>query len=134
MNIPTDGLDGLSLAIDGLRTEVDRWINEQKGRLRVLEEGGEGIFDDASYDEPVPVFTPPPLRVIPAARASAIPPPGPASTKRPGQEDSSIAAARPTIDPTSSRERLDALARHLNDRLRRNKDQSSDRITPPSVP
>lgn len=139
MNIHADGIDSLTLAIDDLRAAVDRWINDQKNRLRSLEEDAASVFDAAGCEEPGPIHPAMPVRLAPSARPVASPPSGGLSGTFPVQpparrttpEESGVQASRGSGDSISSRERLDALARHLNDRLRRNKDQSSDRITLP---
>lgn len=135
--------DGLLRAITELRGLVDQLIDEQIARLDTIPE------EPALIGAPMPVAPSEGHRILAVPiGASAAParmrvsmrsvapermaPEPPSSLARKGMAKplvaepvAQIVTMRPETDP---RQRLDALARHLDDRLRRARDSASDRI------
>jgi hypothetical protein len=114
--------DPLVQAIGDLREEVDRLISAQRVRLEQQEAQG--------------------LR--PHASASSLERPAPKVRPRQGRSNDSsgrTAALASSVHPsaasdeeTNPRNRLDALARHLDDRLRRRREPGQDRPDSPNGP
>lgn len=136
--------DGLLRAISELRGLVDQLIDEQIARLDTIPE------EPVLMGAPKPVAPSDGLRMMPVSVAAAAPatarmrvsvrslvaermapePPSSLTRKLMAKQAlaecaAQVATLRPDDDP---RQRLDALARHLDDRLRRARDSASDRI------
>jgi hypothetical protein len=107
--------DPLLQAIDELREELDRLFNEQRSRLGLHE--GQGLAAQAS-----------------AGAVARTAPPFAASHGGWIESNGRVSALASSVNPSPSsddeadpRNRLDALARHLDDRLRRRREPGPDR-------
>jgi hypothetical protein len=107
--------DPLLEAIADLRMEVDRLINSQRVRLEQQEAQGLRPYVSANSPE------------RPAAKVA------PRQVRRNDSSSRTTTLASPvhpgasSDDQTNPRNRLDALARHLDDRLRRRREPGPDR-------
>jgi hypothetical protein len=123
MSVPTGDDAAVLQTIAELRSDVNRLIDEQLARVRALEE--KRVAEPAPerrFSAPSPAPTPPPS---PAPRA---PRPPAASRLR------EVVEAPPKPDTDDPSQRLDALARHLDGRLRRSNGRAKASEDSPESP
>ena len=119
MNEDTGKTDAILQTIASLRTDVNRLIDEQLARLSALEQ--KRIVEPVAERR----FNPPQPAYQPTPRAARVPA---AARVREPLEPAPAPAPPPPLKPESDdpSQRLDALAKHLDGRLRRTGGRAKD--------